>query len=206
MTVLSLSLSLFPSLIVLLTLADLIWICVRPDPVNLMGLPVILYGLPLLAYRIHNRFFPLKEGISFLVGSEYSPWWGSYQFQLIYITFPCLESLLRLIPGAFSVWLRLWGSQIGRNVIWTPALQVSDRGFLQVGDRVIFGHSVGLYCHIIKPKRNNLMLYLRSIKIGRDTFVGAGSRLAAGAEIEAGSYLPILTDVYPNRRRHTQEG
>ncbi len=205
MTLLSLSLSCFPALVVLLALVDGVWICRVPNLINLMSLPLILYGLPLLSYRIHNYFFPLQEGISFLVGSEYSPWWGSYQFQLIYITFPCLESLLRLIPGAFSLWLRLWGSQIGCHVIWTPALQLSDRGLLHVGDRVIFGHDVGLYCHIIKPKRDNLMLYVRSIQIGGDVFVGAGSRLAAGVQIEAGSYLPILTDVYPNQRYQAQE-
>lgn len=200
MTLLSWILSLFPLFIVSLTIADLIWICAEPGLINLILLPVILYGLPLVGYRIHNHLFRVEEGISFLVGPEYSPWWGSYQFQLIYITFPFLEALLRLIPGAFSLWLRLWGATIGRHVIWTSSLRLSDRGFLQVGDRVTFGYDVGLYCHIIKPKRKNLMLYLRSIKIGDGVFIGAGSRLAAGVEIESDSYLPIQTDVYPNQR------
>jgi acetyltransferase-like isoleucine patch superfamily enzyme len=200
MTLLSRILGFFPLLILTLVGLDLLTICVNPNPVNLVLLPLIIYGLPVACYRIHGHRYPLKEGVSFLVGSDYSPWWGSYQFQRIYISFPALEALLHLIPGAFSLWLKLWGSQIGQDVIWTPGIEISDRGLLQIGNHVVFGYKVSFHCHIIKPKRNNLMLYLRRIKIGDGSFIGAGSRLAAGVEIPPGSYLPILTDLYPNQR------
>ena len=130
-----------------------------------------LYGFPLLAYHLHRFVYPLAHGISYLQGSDYSPWWGSHQFQLIYIAFPALEILLRLVPGVFSAWLRLWGANIGKQVYWTPALEIADRGLLTIGDGVVFGHRVGMYSHIIKPRRDNLMLYLNPITIGDGSFI-----------------------------------
>ncbi len=200
MTRLSWILGFFPLLVVGLVIATVVSVVITANPLILLVLPVILYGLPLAGYRIHQLFYPLPEGITYLVGSTYSPWWGSYQFQLIYITFPALEALLRLIPGAFSLWLRLWGSEIGRGVFWTPAIKISDRGLLKIGDQVVFGYDVGLLGHVIKPKRANLMLYLKTIEIGDQVFVGAGSHLGPGVKIAAGSYLPIETKVHPNQR------
>lgn len=199
MTLLSRVLSLFPLLVGVLTVAILISIVTDPSPVKGLALPLVIYGLPLLSYHIHRWIYPVKEGISYLVGPTYSPWWGSYQFQLIYIAFPALEALLRLIPGAFSLWLRLWGSRVGQNVVWTPRFLISDRGCLDIGDNVIFGFDVACYCHVIKPKRNNLLLYLKKIEIGDRVFVGGGSQLGPGAKLPADSYLPILTQVYLNR-------
>ncbi len=158
-----------------------------------------LYGFPVLVYRLHQQIYPLKNGISYLQGENYSPWWGSHQLQLIYIAFPALETLLRLVPGLFSIWLRLWGAQIGKQVYWTPGLEIADRGLLTIGDNVVFGHQVGLYSHIVKPRRDNLMLYLKPITIGDDSFIGAGSYIGPGATITAGSFLAAGSELYPNK-------
>src|SRR6266851_3058498 len=64
---------------------------------------------------------------------------------------PLLELFLQLTPGAFSLWLRLWGSRIGRRVHWTPRVEIADRSMLAVGDDVVFGHKVECYAHAIKP-------------------------------------------------------
>lgn len=198
MTLLSKSLSFFPG--VTLTVATLslgygVWAH------SLWGLILwvfFLYGFPVLAYRLHNHIYSLEPGISYLQGSDYSPWWGSHQFQLIYIAFPALETLLRLIPGLFSAWLRLWGAEVGKRVYWTPTLEIADRGLLSIGDDVVFGHRVGLYSHIIKPRRDNLMLYLKSITIGHSSFIGAGSDIGPGATIAPGSFLAADSKLYPN--------
>lgn len=157
-----------------------------------------LYGLPVLAYRLHGWVYPLTPGISYLQGPNYSPWWGSHQFQVIYIAFPALETVLRLVPGLFSAWLRLWGSQIGKQVYWTPSLEIADRGLLSIGDGVVFGQQVGLYSHIVKPRRDNLMLYLNPITIGDHSFIGAGSYIGPGVTIAPGSFLAADSKIYPN--------
>ncbi|MEC4819445.1 MAG: acyl transferase, partial [Scytonema sp. PMC 1069.18] len=141
----------------------------------------------------------LKEGISYLCGQDYSPWWGSHQIQVIYITFPAIEAILRLIPGAFSLWLRLWGSQVGKGIYWTPHLEIADRGLLEIGDGVVFGHSIGLYSHIIKPKKQDLMLYVKKVKIGSNVFIGAGSHLGPGVLVEDEIFVPVNSYLFPNK-------
>ena len=203
MTLLSTLLAFFPSLIVGLAGVAFVWLCVADSWIaGLMRLGLLLfviYGLPVLVYRLHAWRYPISEGVSYLQSKEYSPWWGSHQIQAIYIAIPALETWLRLIPGAFSAWLRLWGAEVGQRVYWTPGLEIADRGLLTIGDRAVMGHRVGLYAHVIKPKRQDLMLYVKRIHIGHDTFVGAGSRLGPGVAIAAGTYLSAGSDVYPNR-------
>lgn len=206
MTLLSSLLAYFPTLVMLLTGISILYLCSHPGMIGIGSVLFSLYGFPLLAYRIHQRFYPVEEGISYLRGEKYSPWWGSHQFQAMYIAVPALEALLRLIPGAFSVWLRLWGSKVGRGVYWTPGLEIADRGLLEIGDRVLFGHRIGIYPHIIKPRKENLMLYVKKVKIGSDVFLGAGSQFGPGATVENNTYLPICSNIFPNQEAKSCDG
>lgn len=161
--------------------------------------PLVLYLLPPLAYRIHDRLFPLREGLSRLVGGAHHPWWGGHQIQLIYIAVPTLEALLR-VTGLYSPWLRLWGARVGRGVYWTPLVEITDRALLHIGDGVVVGHRCGFYGHAIKPAKENLILYVKPIRIGAHAFLSGGCGFGPGAEVEPGAYLPLRTEVYPNRR------
>nr|WP_315871114.1 acyl transferase [Trichocoleus desertorum] len=199
MTWLSTILACFPALVMFLAGGSFLSVCISPSIWTVLLLLFSLYGLPLLIYRIHARFYPVLEGISYLQGKVYSPWWGSHQIQAFYIAFPALETVLRLIPGLFSFWLRLWGSKVGTGVYWTPHLEIADRGLLEIGDRVIFGHQVGLYPHIIKPRKQDLMLYVKKIKIGDGVFLGAWNHIGPGVVVQSGTYIPVFTHVYPNQ-------
>jgi hypothetical protein len=199
MTFLSILLAFFPALVMLMALISFLSICSCPNPFNVALLLFSLYVFPVLIYRIHHHFYPIQEGISYLCGKEYSPWWGSHQIQVIYITFPFLEAALRLIPGVFSLWLRLWGSKVGKNVYWTPQLEIADRGLLEIGDRVVFGYGVAISSHVIKPRKNDLMLYVKKIRIGNDVFLGAKSGFGPGVTIENGNFVPVLSQIYPNK-------
>ena len=200
MNLLSILIAWFPTIIILATIGSFIWLGFAPGFIGILLVIFCLYILPVLVYRIHQKIYPIKEGVSYLLDDKYSPWWGSHQLQVIYIAFPFLESLLRLIPGLFSFWLRLWGAKIGNNVYWTPRLEIADRGLIEIGDNVIFGYGVELYSHVIKPKKKNLILYVKKIKIGSNIFLGAGSRLGPGVVVEDGTYIPILTDLYLNKK------
>ena len=193
------AISFYPTLILSLSAALLLWFAYQPSPVQPVVLILVVYLLPPITLRLHEIFFPLREGLSKLSEPKYSHWWGAHQIQLIYIALPQLEALLRLVPGLYSAWLRLWGSRIGRKVYWTPNIEITDRSMLEIGDRVVFGHKCKLLGHAIKPKGTTVILYLRAIKIGSDAFIGAGSRIGPGAVISEGSYLPVLTDVYINQ-------
>lgn len=192
--------ALFPALWLLALLACLTWLAQARTFWPLLAALVIAYLLPPLCFRLHDAAWPLREGRSRIDTPGYSPWWGSHQFQVMYNAFPALESALRLLPGCYSAWLRLWGSRIGRGVHWTPRVEIADRSLLDVGDGVVFGHLTACYAHLIKPHRGGLVLYVRRIGIGDGAFLGAGSRLGPGARIAAGTVLPMLTDVGVGRR------
>lgn len=199
MTPLSWVLSFFPALVMVGAIATFLSFCITANGWSLLLLIAILYGLPPLVHRLHQWRYPIVEGISYLQGKTYSPWWGSHQIQAIYIAFPALETALRLIPGLFSAWLRLWGATVGKQVYWTPKLEISDRSLLDIGDRVVFGYQVGLYAHAIKPRRDNLMLYIERIRIGNDVFLSGGVQIGPGVAIADGTFVPTSTHLYPNQ-------
>ncbi|MBE9241241.1 acyl transferase [Synechocystis salina] len=200
MTLLSKLLALFPGLVVTLALICFIAWVMTQDWWWLILLILTIYGLPLLTYRIHQLFYPLQPGFSYLVGKQYSPWWGTYQIQLIYSAFPALERLLHFVPGLFSLWLRLWGSTIGQKVLWTPSIQILDRGMLHIGNQVIFGHQVTFVGHAIKPKQHNLLLYVDRITVGNNVFISAEVGLSPGVAIADGSYIPFGKKIFPRQK------
>src|SRR6476469_11192720 len=79
MTWLSTLLAFFPALMVLLAASSFLTICIFPSVWTVLWFLFSLYGLPLLIYRIHAHFYPVLQGIRYLQGKEYSPWWGSHQ-------------------------------------------------------------------------------------------------------------------------------
>lgn len=187
--------ALFPALWILMLLACGVRLIQAPSFSSVALLLFAAYLVPVLVYRIHNVLWPLTEGPSRIDTPEYSPWWGGHQFQVMYTAFPALEAALRLIPGCYSAWLRLWGSRIGANVYWTPLVEITDRALLEVGDNVVFGHRTACYAHFIKQRGDALVLYVRRITIGSHVMLSAGSRLGPGVQVDDGAVVPLLTDV-----------
>ena len=118
-------------------------------------------------------------------------WWFTSQWQVIFNRLPWIEEIIRLTPGLYSFWLRLWGARIGKFVYWTPGLQILDRPLLDIGDRVVFGAGVKINPHIIMPNRNGqLALLVAPVRIGADALVGGYSLLLAGSWIGPGEASP----------------
>jgi len=160
----------------------------------------LLYLLPPLLFRCHGRFRPLREGMSLLTGGTYSSWWGGHQLQALYIALPPLEAVLRLVPGLYSAWLRLWGAQIGRGVYWTPRVEILDRALVEVGDNVVFGHCAVLCSHVVFRRDEGLRLYVRRIRIGANCLVGADTHLGPGTVIAQGLSIPYGTRAPINQK------
>lgn len=187
--------ALFPAAWMLVVVATLVQLLAHPGVTVVLVLVTVVYLVPVACFRLHASAWPLPEGRSRLDRPGYVPWWGGHHFELVYHAFPFLEAALRLVPGLYSAWLRLWGSRVGRRVHWTPRVEISDRGLLDIGDDVVFGHLSACYAHLIKPRRDGLVLYVRRIRIGDRVFIGAGSRLGPGVRIADDTILPLLTDV-----------
>jgi acetyltransferase-like isoleucine patch superfamily enzyme len=78
-------------------------------------------------------------------------------------------------------------------------VEITDRHLLNIGDHVVCGHKCKFLGHAIKPSGQKMTLYTRTIKIGDEVFIGAGSRIGPGAVIADGTFLPVLTDVHINQ-------
>ena len=138
-------------------------------------------------------------------------WWFAAQWQVVFNRLPWLEECLRLVPGLYSTWLRLWGARIGGLVYWSPGVAIFDRQWLRIGSRVAFGAGVRLNGHAIAPDphcscvgdtaaarpHRTTALYLGVITVGDGTMVGAYSLLLPGCEIAAGEITPPLRTIHP---------
>lgn len=153
----------------------------------------VTYFFPIVVFRIQNRLVPLQEGMTNFGDAHYCPWWGAHQIQQVYSAVPFLEGILRIIPGVYSFWLRLWGSKIGKQIYWTPRIEVVDRSLLEIGDYVIFGHRAACSSHILKQLEGKLILKVAKVRIGKSVLVGAGARLGPGTIIADKITIPINT-------------
>jgi hypothetical protein len=146
-----------------------------------------LYLAPPALARLVRKLAAVPEGRIALDTPGFLGWWATAQFQMIFNRLPLLEEALRLVPGLYSNWLRLWGSRIGRLTFWAPGVAVLDRGYLDIGDDVVFGAGVRLNGHVLLRNPDGaLELALGRIRIGDGASIGGYSLLTAGTEIGAG--------------------
>src|SRR5262249_28731800 len=140
--------SYFPLLMTVLTFAALGEFAHGPSVFALLLVLGVLYVFPPIVQRIVLRWTPLKQGVSVIDAKTFSPWLAMHHIQGFYDALPQLESLLRVIPGFYSMWLRLWGSRVGYGVEWPVRMQVLDRSLMDIGNRVVFSRSVELVANL----------------------------------------------------------
>ncbi len=126
-------------------------------------------------------------------------WWITTQLQVPFMRFGFLEEILRMVPGLYSGWLRLWGAKVGAFVFWSPTTLIADRPFVQIGDRVVFGYGSKVSSHLlVKDKRGEgFSLVFAAPKIGDGVILGTLSAVAPGAEISAGETLTAASALAP---------
>ncbi len=200
MTIWSKVFSLFPSLHIGIILYSIYISISSPSALSFSFIFLSIYIFPLIIFRILNFFTPIKEGVSDILNDRFSPWWAGHQIQMLFISIPSLEAILRIIPGLFSLWLRCWGSKVGKRVYWTPGSVHYDRNLLRIGNGVIFGERSTTVCHVITPKDGKGLLRIKFVEIEDYAFIGAGCVLSPGVIVESGVMIKAGTDVYPMRR------
>lgn len=160
------------------------------------------YLLPLITQRLILSIYPIEEGGSYIGLNEkkFQPWLFSLRIQQIYLVFPQLERLLFFLPGMYSAWLRAWGSKIGKSVFWTPGTVVNDRSLMDVGDFVVFGHNTYMSSHFVRVKNGKFFVYVKKIKIGGGTFIGAFTKMGPGTTIAPGSQVQATSQFSVNQK------
>lgn len=181
----------FPAVHLALSAAALVAFLCAPG-IGALALSVFtVYLLPPFAFRLYSLRFPPRDGTWLLNRPARSDWWVAHQLQLSYAALPSLEALLRVIPGAYSAWLRLWGSRVGKRVHWTPNIDIIDRHMTDVGDDVVFGHRMTCTSHIITKKKNgNIVLTVRRVSFGSGVVIGAGARIGPGVRVPDNAIVP----------------
>ncbi len=149
----------------------------------LAGVALIYLVPPVLARLLLLCRPPRQECLT--IGSKgFFTWWALLNLQVIFCRLPALEEILRLVPGLYSAWLRLWGARIGRLTYWAPGTRILDRPFLEIGDDVILGAGVRINAHVLARKPGgSLELLLSSIHIGDRALIGGYSLLTAGSQV-----------------------
>ena len=150
-----------------------------------LGLAMVLvYLVPPLLCRISLLLLPIRRQVIPLGSREFFVWWFTLNLQMLFCRLPFFEELLRIVPGCYSMWLRLWGAKIGKLTYWAAGVRILDRSFLCIGDHVTFGAGVRLNPHVILPDENGTMLLaLAPITIGDRANVGGYSLFVAGGAI-----------------------
>ncbi len=183
--------SYFPLLMTVATFAALGVFARDPSIWTTLLVAAVIYIVPPLVMRIMFRWAPLKLGVSTIGDRLFSPWLAAHHIQAFYDALPYLESLLRVIPGFYSMWLRLWGSRVGYGVEWPVRMDVLDRNLMDIGNGVTFSHEVELSAHCRnKVETAASRILVREVHIGSHAFIGTGARLDAGAAIPSNASVP----------------
>ncbi|HEY9683548.1 MAG TPA: hypothetical protein V6C89_20000 [Drouetiella sp.] len=195
MTLLGRLASIFPIAHLSAMASSLFWFLSAPSIASAGMFVYTTYFLPVTIFRLYSLRHPARSGRWIISNGERSDWWIAHQLQMVYAAIPALEAFLRFIPGAYSAWLRMWGSKVGKNVYWTPLVEIIDRHMLRIGDNVVFGHKVICTSHVVSRKDNGeFVLLLRPVRIGSGTFIGALSRLGPGVKVPEKSAVPYDTE------------
>ncbi len=191
--------SIFPILhssIILLSIGLLI---INPNPLWVALMVFSIYLLPVLIWRC--LLLKIEEGKQPIGkrSNQGSSWLISHYLQYLFILFPALEKALLIIPGAYSLWLRLWGSKIGKGVVWAPVMALHDRPLVDIGDHTIIGGHTNMASHFLIRQRDSLNLYIKKIRIGNRVIIGAESSIGPGSTIIDDSFLPPHSRVLMGR-------
>ena len=143
---------------------------------------LIIYIIPPLITRVALLICPLKNTEYELFSKEYYVWWFTFCSQIIYLRLPFLEEFLRIIPGLYSMWLRIcWGAKIGKLTFWAPGTRILERNFLEIGDNVIFAADTRINAHVQTDKK----LLIAPVIIEDNVVVGAYSLLTCGTVLKS---------------------
>ena len=149
---------------------------------------VCLYLLPPILTRIVFLVHPIRRTRMPMYSADHCVWWFTFCTQTLFLRFPFLEEALRTVPALYSLWLRLWGSKIGKLVYWTPGTTVLDRSFLRLGNHVSFGIGAVLGTHIHVGDE----FIIAPISLEDGVTVGARAMIGPGVTVKAGAATKTL--------------
>ena len=127
-------------------------------------------------------------------------WWCQYQVQLPFNRLPWCEELLRLLPGASSLWLALWGGRLSPLAHWGPGARATDRQWVRVQAGAVLGAGALLGTHAVLHADEGWVVLVGPVTIEAGAVVGARCVLGPGSSVAAGTMLPATRPLPPGQR------
>ena len=91
-----------------------------------------VYLAPAVIGGVVTRIWPTPTGQFGLNETGYRHWWLMLQLQLPFNRLPFLEEALRLVPGLYPLWIRLWGGRLSAQSFVGPGVMIGDRHLVRV--------------------------------------------------------------------------
>jgi hypothetical protein len=150
-----------------------------------------VYLLPPLASRLMVMTLGCPEGRLTQDMAAYRVWWVLTQWQTLFNRLPWLEEVLRLVPGLYAVWIRLWGGHLSPFAYVGPGVVITDRYAIRVGRGAILGMKAILAGHLVLRDEDGRWLVLAAAPIVEpEAILGGETRIGPGAVLRAGQMLP----------------
>ena len=159
-----------------------------------------LYLVPALIGGAVTRLWPTPTGTFGLGDPGYRHWWLMLQLQLPFNRLPFLEEALRLVPGLYPLWIRLWGGHLSAQSFVGPGVMIGDRHLIRVGPRAVLGARAGFSGHIaFRDDTGRWRVTVAPCVVGPDAIVGGDAGMGPGAELAPGATLPAARHLGPHR-------
>ncbi len=151
-----------------------------------------IYLVPPLVCRATLAIAGYPEGRNLdQQASAYKLWWFLAQWQVVLNRVPLLDELLRLVPGLYPLWLRLWGSRVSLFAYWAPGALIVDRYLLQVERGAVIGTGVLLSGHLgVQGEDGTFRVDIAPIEIAAGAIIGAGAKLGPGCRVAGDELVP----------------
>lgn len=159
-----------------------------------------LYLAPAVLGGLVTRLWPTPTGTFGLTDPGYRHWWLMLQLQLPFNRLPFLEEALRLVPGLYPAWIRLWGGHLSAKSFVGPCVMIGDRHLIRVGPRSVLGARAGFAGHIaFRDDSGHWQVTVAPCEIGADAIVGGDAGMGPGAVLAPGATLPAARHLGPHK-------
>lgn len=157
-----------------------------------------IYLLPPLAARLIIAVWGRPEGRLTQDMTAYRVWWALTQWQILFNRLPWLEELLRLVPGVYPLWIKLWGGQLSPYAYVAPRVLITDRHAVRVERGAVLGMKSILAGHLVQRDEMGRWLVLTAAPVVEsEAILGGAAQLGPGAVLRAGKMLPTGCRVHP---------
>lgn len=124
-------------------------------------------------------------------GTTYKVWWWLTQVQMLFNRISVLEEILRLMPGAYGLWLNLWGSRVSLLAYWAPGVLPTDRYLLRIGRGAVLGTRSLISGHVATLSHEGAYwLTVAPVTVEDGAIIGAYVAVGPGCHIHAHEVVP----------------